>query len=906
MLTSDFRALGQLKLEEVQFITAIALDSLGEYEAAKETLNLFAREKELENGLKPSEQLNNAIIASGKGMVRGFLDSLYTEKLVSVRKDSYYNKREKKKISDSIKGTNYNNLYNHVMMLIASYNKNDYLVLYMKTHMWTNTFKTRAVPNGAPEDVITALHNYFIQFVANYSSEGKYDMKTRTPNAFLMNTYNSFVKGKSDYYRIINTRSVLGATSDEDARSLVDRYSDDDRYDVADSNYSRSEPIDFMNIANKIYKASYCLFNHGADKGIAYSDIVTWYKQYISSSLKDQYAQTLAGLGKIYKLDYEDTTDGLCQEAMVKCRIRNKTCAFMYNSMRNGVAINDIYQLFEEVAAFSTRLSNGNSGTPLFTYGGLTAKKGSNQYKFQSIYEGFCAMKELIAFLNSPKNSTGVDIFNFPVQIFRDKRLLNRFNGLQDYILLYQDVIDLIHDIDANPIRQQEYNDTMLFSNEVIYSKMLELSARNSDINTLLTKAREINLSKGAILALENSDDAFKRTVEEPLNDFITKAQKDSGITLNFQNYSLLVKNYDDKPAQFILLATVQRLIGCYNTIKDKNSSDICLKNVALSVINLIDVMCTCLGEPIDVNNVSTISDMTIDEILDRCGVPRGEQTITLSGKELTLDCFGLIKTLYNVSLQILGIDQFSLQPSELPFNVARLLNGVVSALDVCREQLVKEIQASKEKKEDQGNMFLSYAKMLNRYEILALEYPIKDVSSLLPYLNKPYVVDIKQLETKDYTDAMAERQQLSEELLQLVNEHLQYYEQLFLVFKEFNGFAKDTLKVVGNASGVSAAKHRMMTMLSNRIHAELSKTKHASDLEKISHSFNCHYDANHYLMRHRSYVTLDNDKYYVHEDGYKVLPGIADEVWFVNVEAEILELTDQDINNIEIDLRGR
>lgn len=907
MLTSDFRTLGQLKLEEVQFITAIALDGLGEYEAAKETLGLFVKEKEDENGVKPSEQLSKEILESGEGMVKGFLRALYTKPLVSERKDYYYNKVGLRKVSDSIKSTDYSRLYNQVMMLIASNNKSDYIVLYMKTQMWMNTFKTRAVSGGAADEVIAELHEHLMQFVINYSSEGKYDMKTRTPNAFLMYTYNSYIRGKKPYYKIINgAKSIMSATSDEDARSLVDRYSDDDRYDVSNSNYSKSEPIDFMGIAKKIYKASYCLFNHGADKGIAYSDIVTWYKQYLSSNLKEQYMTALSGLSKVYRISYADTTDGLCQEAMVKCRIRNKTCAFMYNRMQSGVTIYDIYQLFEEVAGFSARLSNGNSGTPLFTYGGLTAKKGSNQYKFQSIYEGFCALKELVSFLNSPKNNTGVDIFNFPVQIFRDKRLLNRFNSLQDYILLYQDVLDLIYEIDSNPVRQQEYNDTTLFSNEVVYAKMLELSARNSDIDALLLKARDINLSQGANLTLENKADIFKRTIEEPLNDFLNKASKESGITLNYQSYKVLANNFDNKPAQFILLATIQRLIGCYNSIKDPNSTDICLKNIALSIINSIDVMCEFLGEPIDVSGNSTISDMSIEQILERCGVPKGEQNLTIKGKDIKLDCFNFLVTLYEAAIKILSIDKLSLQSPELPFNIARLLNGVVNALDNCRQQIVQEIQASNEKKEDQGNMFLSYAKILNRYPVINIEYPIKDIASLIPYLAKPYVVDINQLETKDYADAMFERQQLSQEILDLLNEHLQYYEQLFLVFKEFNGFAKDTLKVVGNATGVSAAKHRMMTMLSNRINAERSKSRFASDLEKISHTFNCHYDNNRYLMKHRNYVTLDSGKYYVHEDGYKVLPGILDEFWIADVEAEIIELTEQDITNIEIDLRGR
>ena len=201
MLTGYFGSLNNLKIEEVQFITAIALDNLGETEAAKHTLHLFSSDKNFESPKHPANILQEELLKISDNLLSGFIDALYSKPLVQVRNSSIYATHETKTVSYYIKRTTMTELYNHTMKLIATYDKGDYLVLYMKTSMWYKSFSAVAGLKTATitTDTFERLNAYFIDYVNRYSKDGKYSIKTRNPDAFLISAFNNYVKGKESY-----------------------------------------------------------------------------------------------------------------------------------------------------------------------------------------------------------------------------------------------------------------------------------------------------------------------------------------------------------------------------------------------------------------------------------------------------------------------------------------------------------------------------------------------------------------------------------------------------------------------------------------------------------------------------------------------------------------------------------
>ena len=904
MLTGYFSSLNDLKIEEVQFITAIALDNLGEIEAAKVTLNLFSSDKNFESPMHPANVLQNELLKNQGSLLLGFIETLYSKPLVQVRNSSVYATHDLKTVSHFIKRTTSSELYNHTMKLIATYDKGDYLVLYMQTNMWYKSFSAVAGIKTASisAEAIERLNAYFTDYVNRYSKDGKYSIKTRNPDAFLIAAFNNYIKGKKIYYDLISVESVLKASSDEDGRSLLDKFADDDRYDTA-NNVGRGPSIDFVNIAEKIYKASYCLYNHGDDKGIAYMDILTWYRNHLVTIYKEERSSQLKVIKDYFQVSFENITDGLNQEASHKCRVRNETCAVLYNKMLDGVSIYDVYNLYHEVAKFADSRTNGNSGTTLFSYGEHTAKKGTNQQKFQDMYEGFIALQQLINYLNSPKNTTGYDVFNFPVDIFRDRRLLSRFHTLEDYLLLHDDVINLLREVSRDPSRSKSLHNE-LYSNETVYTKLLEYNKVSLDINKLLTKASKLNLSSGAYITEDNPAETFNKVIYKPLYKFIEDANKNREEALALQRPTYLREQLKGTPV-VILYKAVYYIHHCYSMMISNVYSDVTHTNAALACINVVDIMCEQLGHPINNSNgISTISGKGIADILDNCGVPK-EPALHKNISTDKFCWFDFICKVFTMSVYHLCAATIKDIPIEFPFNLARLVNGAILAIDDCKALLDVEISTVMSKKNVEPNMYLVYAKVISEAKVLNLNYPIEEASELIQYLDSPYIVDATAIDTMDYQDIRMTKQRNMEAIVEIANKCIKHYEPLFIVFKEFLSNAKCTLSSVGSSIGVSANKYRMMANLSLRIESEFSRNEFANRLYKLCQNYNCHYDTNGYLMKNRDYVTLDNGTCYVHRFGYKVLPGTKDDFWVINVDPEINPLTQDDEVLIDISVRS-
>lgn len=494
MLISNFvKTADYVSLSDIQFATAIALDLLGEETAASKVLTLFLDTTETtESSEHPRNVLEKSLREKyGDGIVLGFISTIYDGEYIELRKDSLYGTKKTVTLKSLLQHTSLENVYSKTMQLLAENPTSKLIYIYTKTSMWFKHFKPRAVPIALQgnTDLIIRLNDAFAEeSVKQFCDSGAYESSTCTPQYFLLYAYAHWFKDKKTYIQIVNSRSTLRGTSSEDKRSILDKYVEDsDTY--ADDNvaYGFDNGLDFRNIANKIYQASISLFNHLSSL-TAYDDIFSWYKSSLIEEIRRKNKGSLDSMKRYYELVILEEDSYLSNEKKRKRIARYKLCYQFSTILEQGLALEDIYDFYLHIADEQLALAgNGKDGLPLLTYGKFTVKKGNNADIFEKVFEGFIALRELLEFLNSPRNHTGVDVLSFPVAIFREPKLLSRFSDINVYVKNYNTVKDLMSEVTQDVNRGTEIDEvTGLLSNEAVYNKLLVIKNNNSETKKIM------------------------------------------------------------------------------------------------------------------------------------------------------------------------------------------------------------------------------------------------------------------------------------------------------------------------------------------------------------------------------------------------------------------------------------
>lgn len=914
MLIADYNSSEEYKIEDLQFVIAIALDLLGYTSIASDLLKMFSNSKD------NSEENYNALVqyvdTHKSGKVYGFISALYDIPLFYKRRSSLYDKKTACRITElGVDGLcSIMDLYGLTIKLVTANKVNDFILLYMDTKMWRTTFNRVAVTNFASrdDDTVNELHAAFKKFIAAYSSDGQYATISRNPNAFLVNTYNSYFKLSAEYKDIMKNVSLLGSTSSDDARSLVDRYLDDNDFDEDAFNSAASvENIDFIGIARKIYECSYSLFNFSNDHGVAFYDIFSWYRSTKVNEIKTKNAYRLGRLRKIYTVSYVDNKESFEGNRAIKLSARKPVCEELSYVLDNGIAMKDIYQFWLRVNHTAEQQDNGKDGRALY-YG---TKDNNVSAKFQKHYEGFLALRDLVDYLSVNGATLGVSIFNFPTEIFRDKRLLTRFSNLQEYIALHKDVISLIDEVAKDPVRSLARDENQLLSNDLVYEKMLELSSKAGDksFDRLLFKAKAISLGAIAGVDLASETDRFSQTIIKPLYDFLQVQQNDLSYILPEQDYER-PKLYKSPEQGLILLIYLARKV--YTAIKSYPDKYMLQKNYALAFVKQLDELLCDLGAPIEKNGISKVDSLTIEDLLNAAQIP--DSTITLPKEFKPVNVFSTLVNIFKVSAQII-CDKSSYEEVSVlnTFNLARVLNsllthlektrGVVKSADSLKRNvpeseyhgLLNQIAEVRSFDENKQNYFLCYAYMVHTYPMISMSLPIKNITQVNNYMYRVYVVSAANDFSGNMTDALENLRKKNIEVLDEINTYLSYYQPLFSVFEEFYKLSKKSLRVVGDVSNIDATELQILKNLNIKISAGMlepgmgsSKTKYYNILKAKCAKYDCHFDGNGFLMKGLRYLKLNN-KYFVHEYGYKVDTGMHN----IIVEPSISVLNDYDVD---------
>lgn len=423
MLARFFKG-DSFNLADLQFALAIVLDLNGEKKVATPVLQMFATKPDDRKALEVYLRKNNKY-----GIIYDYVNYVYNNPVIERNVSSMHNGLQKQSLGVLVNKMSVKKIYDCLMQLLLCTDVNKLIYVYMSTSMWQRYLRNtaRRISSNITPDQIEALGNGFRSYIRSFSTNGSYDTSSCTPHAFLIFAFQSFYVHTEAYRDIISNKSMMRSISKDDKRSRAEMSIDD--IDIEQP----EEGIDFMSLAGKIYRSSYSLFNHVSDGGIAYYDIFSWYRKSVADKLWTRYKQTLRS--KFASIEFSREIMDYDGSKSTKLSKRMKLCE-MYASrlMTTGIEISNIYDFYLDAVKTADELcvhmnANGgaNDGIPYYASNTIHPKKGCNQDKFKADFEGFIALRELVAFLNSSANDTGYTIFDFPIEIFRDRNLLKRF-----------------------------------------------------------------------------------------------------------------------------------------------------------------------------------------------------------------------------------------------------------------------------------------------------------------------------------------------------------------------------------------------------------------------------------------------------------------------------------------------
>ena len=453
MLISDYSS-EILTLGYTQLAVSIALSRLGEDKASRAVAAFYGLNS---NETKVSDvsviykenrvQVEQRLTSGKDNMIDGFVKYV-SEVPCLVIVDAGTHKKTSRTVTllELLEDPeNLNRIYQTVMIMLAKNSLTSLIGLYIDTKEYKEYFehdvskyfrlsadKTRT--NDLSASIMSALLADFKRFVLANACTGAYDPNTGTPSAYLRHTFICYYRMSDNVREILNTKGTNLDTGGDSDMTIAEYQTISDKFEA--------KSIDFIDIANKINRASHLLFNHNGNP-LAFYDILSCYRESrIQSRMKDdklQFANVLPGC----TITYEDSSNILnCGNENTinnKKNSRISLCRLFSRIVDEGLSQGDVYQYYRDAMALTASTPH-HDGRRLFTYvdksgmvKGKTNHVENNSQMMQIIISGHLALRELVQYLS--KENSPCSIYNFPTLIFRNREYLYRFQTLEEYVI---------------------------------------------------------------------------------------------------------------------------------------------------------------------------------------------------------------------------------------------------------------------------------------------------------------------------------------------------------------------------------------------------------------------------------------------------------------------------------------
>ena len=744
-----------LPIESIQFATGIALDNLNQQKAAKSVIDMYKIERTESPYRKAEfstrEDLERHLLIDGNGLVYSYIHYLYSNECIAIKSSGMYSTIKFVSLNKLVSNISETVLTHEVMRIILNNSSDTFIYLYAKSSIFKNTLSKflyrnyymsadNVRKNVYSQDVINSIITDFADYVYKYSCNGAYKHASGTPENFLIHTFQSYYSLGGDMFKILNTKSTMSAISKNNDLTLND-------YATLDSEVEDNS-IDFIKLATKINKSSYSLYNHSGDGGIAYYDIFSWYRDNLADSLYENNRNALSKFLRGIKLSKPIVMEEVSGTKRDKGSRRNKLCHVYFNAINDGMNITDIFTLYHDVCEKSYDLcqhrnstGGASDGSAYYAWKDISPKsKTTNADKFKADYEGFIALKELVDFLNSPSNNTGITIFNMPADIFRDGSMLRRFSTFRDYIILYADVKNLMDEIDIDNYRSAVIDGYGIRNNDSVFDRLMVSiqSITNVQNKEVLNRIFRTPLSAGKTIVRDKNETKHNMLDNEiiaVLSNIQTKMQYMSGYSI--QEILGRVKNVKSDIEEVFteLKKPFYYVCKVYMNISAMYKSGNLTEDVwNLSLFNLSFITCNAFEAILiidkslpnenehfyDINkiNLNYIYDMLVNHLTDN------DKTC--------------INAAYNIACNTL---LNKLGSSNEDFRNILINARVMQSFYIKIILMLSDIHRELLSTSDKENMYIVYARAISQHSVLEQKWEVQHIKDLKLFFDNDYTL---------------------------------------------------------------------------------------------------------------------------------------------------------------------
>lgn len=538
MFLKDYRQ-SMMSLENAQFMIALVLDDLGAYKAAKMVFsfngtNTACNEQEVPMIKASIENVANAYHESSEDPVHFLLHYFSENRVLTERKYSQGRvQRSAPVLFGEVTSCDIEKVYNEVMKMYYTTNRDKLIVRYMKSHNFRTEFAVylrrfigntpgKLRGNRLSDSTIEEELSAFQDFVDKRCSDGQYKFSSGTPESYLLhsgvngsggpflwfrserdsdasNEHNTYTR----YDNILNKvglNSTLSSGSGDGSVSIIDKYS------VATK--KAEVPINFISVCDRIYRASRLLFMHNRKETINY-DIFTYHRDLVLQPKIKDFKQRVRLLGINFTFTNDDTEEinagGTTYSHKMKNRL--KLCDVFEEVLSRGIRREEVFSKLYAQLHTVTSNTTEKDGALLFSFDGRNAKiTESNGQILQELLDGYMALRDFLLFLESGSNKTGVTMNSFQTDIFRDRNRLNRVHSFEEYVDYNSEISELCNQVANDPARSAVMVDSVM-SNDYIYGVLSGEKLLKSD--AVLQSLRSTPLAViGSIVEKMNCGDA--------------------------------------------------------------------------------------------------------------------------------------------------------------------------------------------------------------------------------------------------------------------------------------------------------------------------------------------------------------------------------------------------------------
>lgn len=521
-----------LSYDEAQFAISLALDGLGESKAAAAVL--FFMSPQAKNNVDGAPYKTRADLIKGmakvsqeqkKDIVTVALDYYFSYQLFPTGKTASFNYGGHTwcSLGSLLKTAGRDVIYRDTMRLVLNNGRNRFITLYTKTQVFKHQFSKvlgREITSsgaygygkGIPASLVDELSVKFTLYVDRNCANGTYDPGTCNPDGYLFKRKNVDsvaergpfgwfqLENNGEYYRILNRHGLNINVGGSDDLTLIDSAS----IDVSPPAHS----IRFIGVCSKICKASCLLFSH-SNNSSAYYDIFSYHRDLLLQRTKAEFKRIKTRGCSIEFIDGKRAIDDLSQTVANKFNCRSKICDIFEEVLTCGIRADKVNGLYDKVIRKMEEECSGSTGTkdaksPFSIFDYTSREPGTNGSRFQVLLAGYLALKELLDFLDSDSNTSGITVNQFPVVVFRDKNLLKRFSNFEEYICYIDDVMPVYSEVASNPQRSKVLLGG-LYSNDYVFDLLSRQQVIRHDSNLDLLSRVPVALIDAAVVRYDDT-----------------------------------------------------------------------------------------------------------------------------------------------------------------------------------------------------------------------------------------------------------------------------------------------------------------------------------------------------------------------------------------------------------------